>query len=159
MGYDMSVVDEHGDRVSCENNYWRRNIFGGSKQAEKLVELGMAQWPTTNDRPRFPDRPEHVRAEYEAHEEAGDYDWDHPDWLALLHPHLKDRRGSTQGIAAYKLCDSNDGWWVTREECEQALAAWEQAGRPDVDDFGSGPIGDTIPFLQAAAAHHGFRVW
>lgn len=161
MGYDMSVVNADGTPVSreiCPNNYWRRNMFGGGKQADKLVALGMASWPTS-DTGRFPEPPEHTTADYEKAEAEGNYDYEHPDYTAILFPYLKDRRGATVGINAAKLCGTNDGWWVTREECQEALAAWEAAGKPEVDDFGSGPFGDTIPFLRAAAEHHGFRVY
>ncbi|NKS29272.1 hypothetical protein GS534_00840 [Rhodococcus hoagii] len=155
----MSVVDEAGKSVEGENTYWHRTLGSGYRQAEKLVTLGMAQWSSSNHEAPFPKRPSHLYAEYEQHEADGDYEWEHPEYAAKLNAFLKDRRRSRYGIASHKLCGSNDGWWVTREECEQALEAWEKAGRPDVDDLGGGPLGDTIPFLRAAAAHHGFRVW
>ena len=72
---------------------------------------------------------------------------------------VRDRRGAGKGIAVYKLCNSNDGWWVTKEECQEFLDLWEAAGKPVVDDFGSGPYEDTIPFIRAAAANGGFRVY
>ena len=161
MGYDMYVVDEKGHKVGREpHHYWRRNIWGGGTQADKLVELGMAEWSAPGyKQARFPERPAHTLEAYEKAMDADDWDYEHPDYAAILFPFLKDRRGSTHGITADKLCDSNDGWWVTKEECQEALDAWEKAGRPDVDDFDTGPIGDTIPFLRVAAEHHGFRVW
>lgn len=161
MGFDMNVVNEDGttvNRETCPNNYWRRNISGGVAQAEKLVALGMASWPTSEPG-RFPDRPAHTDVAYEQAEADENYDYEHPDYAAILFPYLRDRRDATVGINAAKLCGSNDGWWVTREECQEALTAWEAAGKPAVDDFGSGPIGDTIPFLTAAAEHHGFRIY
>jgi hypothetical protein len=160
MGYDMYVVDEHGEKIArSEHSYWRRNIFGGHPQAQKLVELGMASWPTT-PRPDYPQQPEGTEWKYD--EETGDATLVGPgaeEYRAAEHVHLRSRFGATTGIAAYKLCDTNDGWWVTVEECREALDAWGKAGRPDVDDFGRGPSGDTIPFLQLAAEHGGFRVW
>lgn len=158
MGYDMHVVDEQGKNVKCDNDYWRRNIFGSTQQAEKLVELGMASWPTER-RGEFPQRPDHIEEAYAKARAADDWDYEHPDYTAVLFPYLKARNGATVGINAAKLCDTNDGWWVTREECQEALKVWEASGKPPVDDFGRGPLGDTIPFLQAAAEHHGFRVY
>lgn len=69
--------------------------------------------------------------------------------------HLRATYSEEPGISVYKLCHSNDGWWVTKIECQSALQLWERNGRPDVD----GEAGDTIPFLRAAADHEGFRVW
>lgn len=161
MGYDMYVVNEHGSKIErSEHSYWRRNLSGGYAQAEKLVGLGLASWPASSERLDYPRLPEGAAWRWD---EAAQDDVLVGDgvaeYLATEREHLRDRRGAPTGIAAHKLCGSNDGWWVTAEECREALEAWERAGRPDVDDFGHGPFGDTIPFLQLAAEHHGFRVW
>jgi hypothetical protein len=162
VGYDMYVVDEQGERVSDgPNHYWRRNISGGGRQARKFVELGLGSWADDDlfeaaEAQSWPPRPETV----EYNEETDR--WEGPglaEWDAAVNDRLRDRRGSGPGIAVYKLCNSNDGWWVTKEECEEFLRLWEEAGRPAVDDFGDGPYEDTIPFIQAAAAHGGFRVY
>lgn len=160
MGYDMHVVDKDGKRIPhSEHSSWQRNTSGGYHQANILVGFGMASW-STQEHPNPPLPPERFSWEYDeatgkdviVGEGADEY---HAAKLA----HLRDRFGAPIGIAAHKLCSSNDGWWVTVEECREALEAWEKAGRPPVDDFGHGPLGDTIPFLQLAAQHGGFRVW
>lgn len=160
IGYDMHAVDENGLNVrGCDNpehgdHYWRRSIFGGHPQAVRLVEAGMGYWPLC-DKPPWPE----VKGA-----EFGEYDDDLDECpplndaareqLRLNEAYLKATYNEAPGISVYKLCDSNDGWWVTKLECESALKLWEQAGKPAVDEYG-----DTIPFLRAAAAHSGFRVW
>src|SRR5262245_58702825 len=144
MGYDMSVVDEKGESIGrndCDDpthgdHYWRRSIFSGGSQAEPLVEAGMAYWPRANF--RVPAKwPEDKEAEF------GEYDEDTDECPPLneaarnlraeMDTYLKATYDERPGIAAYKLCQSNDGWWVTKAECESALKLWEAAGKPDVD--------------------------
>jgi len=148
VGYDCYVVDQNGDTVDIEGGYYRRNIFGMGPQRDRFEAVGMGYWPQ-GDRGDFPDRPEGV-------------DWNDQDELvgpgadeyqAAVSAHLKDTCDERPGICLDKLC-SNDGWWVTKVECESALKLWEQAGEPELDDYG-----DTIPFLRVAAAYCGFRVY
>jgi hypothetical protein len=162
MGYDMSTVDENGNTVrDCDDpehgeHYWRRNVFGAGPQAERLEAVGMGYWPRTSGIPGA--WPDVEGAEY------GEYDEELDECPPLNDQAREERRLTAEymkatyderpGIALYKLCNSNDGWWVTKAECESALKLWEQAGKPSVDDYG-----DTIPFLRAGAAHGGFRVW
>lgn len=155
----MHVVDADGDPVDCENNYWRRNIFGGHRQAQRLVDVGMGYWPRC-ERPSFPEEPE--GAEWLENEETGERlpvnelaDQAMAEHVAFL----KATYSEEPGISVYKLCGTNDGWWVTKAECQSALKLWEEAGCPVVDDLGDWTYGDTIPFLRAAADHEGFRVW
>jgi len=168
----MSVVDEEGRTINgCDEpthgeHYWRRSIFGMHPQADKLVELGLAYWPREGF--AVPGKwPEPEDFDITANEGwSGDED-DPNDpqfsgdpgkitayYLAAAN-YFKQTYDERPGIAAYKLCHSNDGWWVTAAECASALKLWEQAGEPAVD----GGNGDTIPFLRAGAAHFGFRVW
>ena len=156
MGYDMSVVDSNGQRAECENGYWRRNMYGGARQAERLVELGIGYWLTDNTVPGpWPAEPADA-----ARTEDGEL-WDDeggivdPGYRQTVFNHLRQTGDERPGIAAYKLCSSNDGWWVTKAECISALALWEKAGKPDWD-LG---LNDLEPFLRAAAEHDGFRVW
>lgn len=170
MGYDMYVVDESGENVrDCsdhEQHYWRRNMSGGGRQAEKLVEAGMGEWSPDNvwrvaEEAGFPKRPPGVEWVDRGDDDSG-YEGDGAEeFQAALDAHLRDPRGVTRGIPVYKLCNTNDGWWVTKQECADALMLWEANGRPDVDTFNPdvGPYGDTIPFLRAAADHGGFRVY
>lgn len=161
----MYVVDEKGDNVhDCtkhKDHYWRRNMFGGSRQAELLVTVGIGAWGPNDaweaaEKEGWPTKPESATYDEDTDKYVGE---GVEEWYAAMHARLRDPRGVSHGIPVYKLCNSNDGWWVTKEECEHALILWEAAGQPDVDDFGQGPYGDTIPFLRAAADHHGFRVF
>lgn len=155
MGYDCYTVDAAGENAKCDDlrhgdHYYRRSIFGMLPQAERLVAAGLAYW-SVGSPGDWPERPENLQ-----------YDEDSDSWvgsgaeafMAAQHAYLKDTHDERPGIAAYKLCGSNDGWWVTRAECQSALQLWEKAGRPVVDEYD-----DTIPFLQAGADHDGFRVW
>ena len=70
--------------------------------------------------------------------------------------HLRAHEGDTPGIPAHKL-RSNNGWHVTREECVQALATYDEAvagGAAHPESFRE----DLVPFLRTAAAHDGFEV-
>lgn len=157
----MSTVDDKGQKVrDCTDpehgdHYWRRSIFGGHPQAERLVAAGLGYWPMC-ERPPLP---EIEGAEYAKYDD--DLDECPPlndaarEELRAQEAYLKATYNEAPGISVYKLCGSNDGWWVTQTECKTALELWEKNGRPDVDEG----YGDTIPFLRAGAAHSGFRVW
>lgn len=169
MGYDMDTVNERGRSVDdCDDpehgeHYWRRSIFGGGPQAQRLVDVGMAYWPREgNTVPGDYPKPKDFDL---VHNEDWSGEDDDPQFFGdvdkIAAYELANRNYYRQtyderpGIAAYKLCHSNDGWWVTQAECASALKLWEAAGEPDVDQG----VGDTIPFLRAGAAHDGFRVW
>ncbi|MGW5049726.1 hypothetical protein [Actinokineospora sp. NPDC004072] len=70
-------------------------------------------------------------------------------WEHVLVDHGADRR---RGIPSHKLA-TNDGWHITRAECNQALDAFAAATGHDV-------VLDRAftRFLRAAARHSGFRV-
>jgi hypothetical protein len=172
MGFDMSTVDEAGkDIKGCDDpqhgeHYWRRNMGGGGVQAQLLVDLGMAYWPRQSfSVPGKWPEPEDYGLKQNPAWEGDEDDPNDPQFFgepekvaqyrADSNNYFKQTYDERPGIAAYKLCHSNDGWWVTAAECKSALKLWEQAGQPDVDRGN----GDTIPFLRAGAAHAGFRVW
>ena len=74
--------------------------------------------------------------------------------------YLRDRHDVETGIALHKLTathhDSrNTGWWITDQECSQAVDIWQRAGQPDLGDGGP----ELIAFLNLAAAHGGCRAW
>lgn len=150
MGFDMSVVDDKGNELDVENGYWRRSIWSGGTQAQRLVDAGMAYWSTGEQEP-FPQMPESVEWDDEGNAVGPGAE----EYEKALLAHLRKTYDERPGIAAYKLCGTNDGWFVTKEECQSALQLWEAAGCPDVDNG----VGDTIPFLRCAAAYGGFRVW
>jgi hypothetical protein len=162
----MYTVDEHGDETKCDDpahgeHYWRRNIGGGGAQAQRLVDAGMGYWSDAPNHTPWPEPKDYglvQNPEYDFDDDPRQWVGD-PEKIAELEAAtftlLKATYSETPGIAVYKLCSTNDGWWVTKAECASALAIWEQKGCPDVDDG----YGDTIPFLRAGAAHEGFRVW
>jgi hypothetical protein len=161
MGFDMYTVNEDGQDIhGCEDpshgeHYWRRSIGSGGPQAQRLVDAGMGYWSGPPPGTKWPESEDAEFGEYD--DETGetpalnDAAREH---RAALISYLKATWDERPGIAVYKLCGTNDGWWVTKAECESALKLWEQAGQPDVDEYG-----DTIPFLRAGADHAGFRVW
>lgn len=155
----MYVVDSRGVRVAdgisfiareSQHLYWHRSAFSGGRQAERLVEAGIGYWPADENvfRREWPSWCGCYDLEDEDAEDV------HDDSCAIR-AHLRYTGDERPGIAVYKICHSNDGWWVTDQECASALKLWEELGKPDVDDG----RGDTIPFLMQAAAHGGFRVW
>jgi hypothetical protein len=99
--------------------------------------------------------------------------WSGPDWESDTDPHNKAlsayrrwrpsrENGEPQpGIAAHKL-SSNEAWWVTMEECRQALAAYERhAERSGVKSLGEEPAfwREWLKFLELAAREEGFELW
>src|SRR4051812_4444739 len=165
MGFDMTTADKAAKKVSASDdpsnaeNYCRGSIGGGGPQAQLLVDAGMGYWSEpTGDWPKPEDYSLTVNPDYDYGEDSRQYLGEPGDierfWAAHT-AHLKATYSETPGIAVYKLCGTNDGWWVTKAECASALKLWEKAGEPDVDNGN----GDTIPFLRAGADHGGFQVW
>jgi hypothetical protein len=161
MGYDMSTVDETGKSIrDCNDpehgdHYWRRNIWGAGAQADKLEAAGIGYWPRGEIPHAWPDVEGAEYGEYDDDlDEAPPLNDQAREQNRLIEQFMKATYDERPGIALYKLVNSNDGWWVTKAECESALKLWEQAGKPKLDEYG-----DTIPFLKAGAAHEGFRVW
>jgi hypothetical protein len=77
-------------------------------------------------------------------------------------------RPERPGIPMHKLCD-NSGWHVTRDECQEALAAikaWldrrEQLTEQELAAQDAGwvleELEDTVEFLESGAQHDGFTV-
>jgi hypothetical protein len=133
------VRDEWEERT---HGYFRRSMSGGSRLADALVEMGMGfDAEVFVPVPPWPSREEYVVEEYDAETDRV-LDWHGPE---------------IPGIHYHKVCTSNDGWHVTREECRSALALYEFAirdGKAHPDAFHD----DFIPFLRAAAEHDGFEV-
>lgn len=158
MGFDMYVCDDNGETLRPEgidlydsDYYLRRGMGSAHVLSEGLVSVGMAYWPH-NGVPDFPESPgrEHFDEDYDPVTEEGH------QYRKLVSEHLRNTYDERPGIAAHKLCQSNDGWWVTRAECASALQLWERAGQPE---FGEWDYGDVLPFLRRAAQHGGFRVF
>lgn len=154
MGYDMYV---RGAAKDADDGYLRRNIFGMHPTVEAMVTLGMAFWSPS---PGFPKSPE----PYEEHIRWDDQVEDDVPVTAEGQTYVERLASAlsthgecrTPGIPSHKFT-SNDGWHVTREECEQALAVYDKA----IGDGATHPDllrDDVIPFLRCAAQHDGFEV-
>lgn len=159
MGYDMHVINADGSRAyridysdgdDFEKTvlpqikerddlhlYFRRSISGGIWQCQRLERAGMGYFGDLQ------------------YVECGCTDYTGGFCCDVNRRMLGAVDADRPGINLAKMCSTNDGWHVTRLECLAALALWEAAGRPDVDDG----YGDLIPFLRAAAEHDGFVVW
>jgi hypothetical protein len=134
------------------------------QQANEFVKLGLGARPDPyidEFKRAHPPRPsKRIHWDSETHEWAGD-----PAFIAAFRgevvTYLRHTRGVALGMSVYKLCESNDGWWVTSMECKDFLRFWERAGSPCVDRvrLNGEAFNDTIPFILAAAGHSGFRVY
>jgi hypothetical protein len=74
-------------------------------------------------------------------------------WRPTRWNHAKRRYVPLPGIAYHKLC-SNEYWFITAEECREALEAWTTRELPDREGWL-----DWIEFLTAAVDEIGIRVW
>lgn len=167
MGFDYYTRTSDGRQGYGDGEfYFRRNIFGASRLATAVVELGMGfdVFSYGLELPRFP-RPEEFDVERNP-EWDGDEDGI-PEWIGdrakeyrTAVDYVLDWHGISDipGIPVHKICYSNDGWHVTQLECEAALGIYRAriaAGdaHPEVfyDDF--------IPFLELCSRHEGFESW
>lgn len=153
MGYDMYVVDSEGNTMNGDAFYFRRNAGSMGATRNALEEVGMGYWSAGFEQAAFPkgpssDEPGHWDDDWEpVSDEAKAY-------RVAVENHLKATYDERPGIPLHKFT-SNDGWWVTKVECEWALKLWEKAGRPWQQYFSD----DLIPFLRVGAAYNGFQVY
>lgn len=115
MGYDMTI--QHDGHLKGDKEYFRLNIFGMSRYRSLMEELGMVydggrgieenEWP-----------------EWDAEEAAKDEDAYEFQHAVKVRPLLTRHPEGGDTIPAHKL-GSNDGWYVTSDECYAALARWE----------------------------------
>lgn len=168
MGYDyyarqpVTQREDHGDDIESwgewsdvPGNYLCRNIWGGARMAEAMVELGMAYY--VEDHLPMPDYP-HIE-DFGCHwddegEPAGERA---PEYKRLLDEHFSWHGVSDiPGIPVHKIAGSNDGWHVTALECKAALGIY----RDRMAEGGVHPEifrDDVIPFLAACADRDGFE--
>jgi hypothetical protein len=155
------------DRIEWEDRthgYFRRSMGGGAGLADALIAMGMGfeaeKWVPI---PPFP-MAEEYGVEYDEWQDDGGrwhdgYKGDRAkEYEADLAEHLRWHGPEIPGIPIHKICTTNDGWVVTREECRAALVLYDAAivsGREHPDAFRD----DFIPFLIAAAAADGFEVF
>lgn len=148
--------------------YFRLNIWGMGEYRILMEELGMAYWPDS-DQPDFPDPMlynvptitigdgEHS---YEDYDESSEY-W--AEWNAACDEVRAWSPDPQAGIALHKLC-SNDGWWVTSEECTNSLRLYADADLTPLEDavdqgFDVEYWQEWLGFLQRGADTDGFQVY
>lgn len=142
--------------------YFRRNIFGGSRLADALIDMGMGfdayaygqppAWPTC----------EEYGVEYrEWRDEVGEWQsgvvGERAEEFDAAQNAVLDWHGpEIPGIPVHKIAGSNDGWHVTREEAHSALLIYRRTlddGKEHPEAFSD----DFIPFLRSAVEHDGFE--
>lgn len=163
MGYDCYVRTENGAERYDDGFYFRRSIWGGEPLGNALIQLGMG-FIAKGQQPEWPDE-EKFDVEY-VERRNPDGTWfdgyvgPQAEEFQAAHDRVLSWHGDdpdAHGIPCHKVWSSNDGWHVTRVECEQALTAYRErvaAGAEHPRAFGD----DFIPFLELAAQHDGFEV-
>lgn len=151
---DWTDWDAVGKWLGDPRNYLRRNMWGGARLADAMVELDMA-YDVLKYIP-IPDFPE--AEEYDCTWNDGEVIGDRAEeYRAVLADHLSWHGVSDiPGIPVHKIAGSNDGWHVTALECRAALGIYHQrmaGGEPHPEIFGD----DFIPFLEACANSDGFE--
>lgn len=143
--------------------YFRRSLSGGARLADALVAMGMGfDAEDFVPVPPWPDKDEYGVEFAEWKDEAGawqdGYRGDRAQEYEAEGNRVLDWHGpEIPGIPIHKVCTSNDGWHVTREECRAALKLYESAirdGKEHPTEFDD----DFMPFLQSAAEADGFEV-
>lgn len=165
-----AVNEAHKKMYEVEEYYFRLNWWGMSRFLNAMLGFGMAypseneaDWPTyRDDLPGFEDA-------VEAIEEGMKPDCSSDvEAIAMTYVHERDRivqahPGTEKGIPSHKF-SSNDGWWVTPEECRAALAAYEKNASMKELILADAGIADAaywdkwIKFIRGAADHDGFKV-
>lgn len=171
MGYDCYVRNPREKRPDVDwsneasiadyedwssRNYFRRNIWGIGHLRDALIEMGMGFDPSPFgvDHPAWPTPQEYGVTDWNDEGEpvggrAAEFKAAQEKVLAWHGPEIP-------GIPVHKFC-SNDGWHVTKVECQSAIDLYEFAirdGKAHPEAFGE----DFVPFLREAARCDGFEV-
>jgi len=165
MGYDCYVRTAAGLEYNDPKCYFRRSIFSGRPLAEALIALDMGYDPAAYglESPDFPDSDEYGVTYEEWQDENGDWQDGYKGERAAEYEQAAQAALSWHGVAdipgipVHKVCTSNDGWHVTKLECQAALGIYREriaAGAEHPAAFRD----DFIPFLEVAAQHDGFEV-
>jgi hypothetical protein len=162
MGYDMYWVHDKDD----PRNYFRLNIFGMSRFADAMYQLGALRDGYTDESPSWPDEPEGYWAWKDGCVEVGEdqatvYRKVEEQYRAKL---TWSPAGEVTGIPAHKL-GTNDGWIVTPEECFVAASTIRSADPDRVAQvLASCEIArvdywnDWVQWIADASEHGGFEV-
>jgi len=165
MGYDMYVCDEDGKTLHGDEFYCRRNMWNQGNLRLALLRCNMAFEAVGEDNWRqVPERPD------DNHWVTSEDGWSREpvtqearDFVAAVDRYYRDSRDERPGIPIHKLI-GNDGWWVTKVECQSALKLFEMElasnfYADNTDQSIEEQLVDFVPFLEAAAKHGGFRVY
>ena len=167
MGCSLHVIASENATFGEEGHLWLSwSVMGGISEWMRSCGMLYCRY-SRDDLPRFPTHEEFGRGGEAAVVRSG------PDWESDPDPHNKalsayrrwrpaQENGQPQpGIAAHKLC-SNEAWWVTPEECREALEAYQrhiqQPGARDGEKEPAGS-GEWLDLLELAAREEGFELW
>lgn len=164
--YQKAVEDAMEAMYDADKSYFRLNIWGMGYCRNAMAEVGMMYWAAPEL--EFPDYDEPKREDYGSEGSwvfaVSEYDEAHEK---LCIP-VQKQGGGGRGIPSFKLSD-NSGWWVTKEECQEAVDIWEEyqaandPGNEASDEtkevLGYGWWPKWIEYLKRGAQNDGFRVY
>ncbi|MFF3959178.1 hypothetical protein ACFYY1_39190 [Streptomyces sp. NPDC001890] len=170
----QKVHEAHEDLQTAHTSYFRLNIRGMGAYRTVMHELGMLA--TEYQKPSFPELPDGVTwedveaAEKKVNPEAADglpIKAAAAIYAKELDAHLAWHPEHAPGIAVHKL-GSNDGWLVTPQEIEAALAVYRTHSADEVKSQLASELGDEsdcigywigwIAYLERAKTRGGFKV-
>lgn len=145
MGYDMRTG---------EGRYFRVSASGMAALLTWMDRHGMlATGYGASEMPAYVP-PEAVMSAEEASRDAVQRQYElSTGWRPARWNHSIRRFVPLPGIAYHKLC-SNDWWYITAEECREALDAWERSEEPNREAWP-----DWVEYLRAAVDETGILVW
>lgn len=182
MGYDMYLLGTPRPAMPDDERYHRKNIWGMRSIRDIMEKFEMAFWPE-EDVPWPKERELDDDEQEKLHDliderMAGNVVEDASDDLIAIADRRVKHLGYRipEGMSLGKFC-SNDGWWVTAEECKLAVevydgvpleerqkiwahvakggGGWESDKPDEVREW----FEDWVAFLRRGAEGRGFRVF
>lgn len=158
MGYDYSFDQKTDD------DYFRLNIFGGSRYAGYMVDLGMGF--DAGNYPEFPDAGQFDLTDDEAYEDVPLAD-DKSEARKRLEAATEEVRTwhgpEIPGIPTHKVAGSNDGWHILPAECKAALRIYEALEPARIAEVIPAEARDYwdqwIDYIRRAIDYNGFRTY
>ena len=164
--YQLEVERTSDELYDADKSYFRLNIWGMDYCRNAMAEIGMLYW--AQPELDFPDYNEPKRNAYGSEDAwlraVEEYEDEHEKQCI---PAQK-QSGGGRGIPSFKVSD-NSGWWVTKEECQEAVDIWEEyqaandPGNEASDEtkevLGYGWWPKWIEYLKRGAQTDGFRVY
>lgn len=181
---DLDRYEALARKDDLARGYFRLNIWGMGEARTIMDQLGMLE--LSYEYPGFPDPQDfgidteggtsweeyyNYTEDVDDEEDPKDaFDEDVPSnviaFFTAQRDHVRWRPEEVTGICVHKL-GSNDGWLVTPEECEAAVAQYELAMKRAHDRATAEAIlkekapwfGDWVDYIRTASQRGGFRVW